>query len=615
MGLPVFLLTLGIMVGVGVNNAHAIGHYDIPGTYEGCIVCHDFIDGVYEPDVPGTANLRWIRDEITWDGSTYTGVTYTCDPSEGPCTDGTLADGVDADLDGPCEVCHDATTVHYHNNTGDAVQHEDGTDCTICHPHFGDDITNFFQATFKGSQSHDTHLTDLKGPRFDLVYGQDQCIQCHDGGNYSQFADGQPIETTTVCDPCHSPGGVFDGSAEAKAKWVDAVYEENGEDLQAGNENWCATCHDGGTSVIHGVSAPDVAGDNSTWGYNVNGHGNYSVFCEDCHALAVFHTDGKQRSYDADSTNPDETYRKGYRLNDDMIVPRAGETAPAAFRLCLNCHSYTDVTGDETSNFRDDAKGMQFHDLHLDDFGSLDNYADTDFDGTTDSAMTCISCHNVHGPNDSGAMVRHGELISTPGTTDKVPALDFHWYLSDQTTETMDVNESFYGSLICGVDPGGLSTNHVCTGCHRDAPPSDPLFWYRDVGTGPTGMTLDAVYTSDTSDTPRTSFAPGETFRAHVEFTVATGGGGNYFIQIANSGVGNLASMPGTDWVYALSKEGQVPSGSYDIWWEGPIPSYAGSPDPGDPAILLIRISAYDVATGTLVDQYEESWDFSVIAP
>ena len=46
-----------------------------------------------------------------------------------------------------------------------------------------------------------------------------------------------------------------------------------------------------------------------------------------------------------------------------------------------------------------------------------------------DSRTACTSCHNVHG-SSTGAMIRYGELISTPGTTDKVPALDFT-YLGD----------------------------------------------------------------------------------------------------------------------------------------------------------------------------------------
>ena len=91
-------------------------------------------------------------------------------------------------------------------------------------------------------------------------------------------------------------------------------------------------------------------------------------------------------------------------------------------------------------------------------------------------------------------MIRHGELISTPGTTDKVPALDFRWYKADGFTQTMILGESRYGGLLCGQPPYNVSFNHVCWGCH----PTTEIKYYRifprpTIGYSPTSFRFNAI--------------------------------------------------------------------------------------------------------------------------
>lgn len=598
-------LALAVSFSIGVSNAHAAGHYGIPGTYEGCIVCHDFIGGDYEPDPPGSGNLRWVKSNIVWPPDiNATGVTFTKLSDLPLPADGTLADGDNSDLDGPCEVCH--TDTIYHNRTGDPdnPRHYAGEHCTSCHPHFKDDMVYYFEPTLPGPQSHATHLADPKGPHFDSQFGADACIQCHKAGEFSVFNDDLPKATTTVCDPCHSPDGAFDGSADAKAKWDNGVYEANGTELQAGNENWCATCHDGGTSTMYGIPAPDVAGDNSSWGYNITGHGKYTVACEDCHDLAILHIDGEARTYSADASP--NNYQSGYRLNEDMAVPRNGEIHPVAFRLCTTCHVYTDITGNETT-FRDDASGQNYHDLHLNLFPAF-FCADSDFNGTAscvtgdcvDSAMTCVSCHNVHGPPNP-AMIRHGELMSTP-TLDKTPAFEFYWLESDGTTHTTVFDDSRYGSLKCGTTPD-VTVNKSCHGCHT----TGRLTWFRHP-LGQEGVSLDGVWTTDTSDLVKTEFDinPPQVFRVHAGFTLISQS--TRFVKITNSAVGNNAGMAGPDWYFYLNKQGNVGSGTYEVTWQGTIPATAGD---GSPAKVIMRIYVFDFQGGTLLDQDEMTWDFT----
>jgi hypothetical protein len=135
--------------------------------------------------------------------------------------------------------------------------------------------------------SHATHFVSDKGPRLPL--DETGCYVCHGNNACPKFADGEPLETTTVCNNCHSAGGMFDGVAMAKFNWEYGVYYEGGTTLESGKEMWCISCHDAGTSVCDGVSAPNISGDNTSYGYYVNGH--RSKLCSDCHDLTATHID------------------------------------------------------------------------------------------------------------------------------------------------------------------------------------------------------------------------------------------------------------------------------------------------------------------------------------
>ncbi len=352
---------------------------------------------------------------------------------------------------GICEVCHTGTLYWKNDGTGDPHYGGPGAEeqCNACHLH-----VNEWLGDMPDDAAHNVHHGAFaRGP--DEV----DCSVCHGKGD----TIGEMV-AAGACDPCHSPGGAFDGVNDpvigAKNNWPDAVYEADGTALKSGKQGWCAGCHDDGSSIIGGVAAPNVMGDNLSYGFNISGHGRPSAGknCGDCHDFTRLHVDSQARTYVAASDN----YRNGYRLNEDMAVPRNGEIDPQAFRLCTNCHAYLAITG-PTSNFRDDQKSQQYHEMHLNWWP--DRLAsDSDFDGTgIDSALTCVNCHNVHG-SPAAAMIRHGELISSPGTTDKVPALDFKWFEADGVTQTWDLSESRYGRAFVGM-PGGME-NYVCTGCH-----------------------------------------------------------------------------------------------------------------------------------------------------
>ncbi|RJQ52492.1 MAG: hypothetical protein C4521_10285 [Actinobacteria bacterium] len=382
-----------------------------------------------------------------------------------------------------CAPCHGGNPHKASHHGGGAG----GVECAECHGTTG---------------SHAVHVsaTDPRGPR------NMTCSGCHDSGDFPYFASGTDsnsdgkydLDETDVCDTCHSPGGDYNGvetvgdSVGAKDNWASRVYETT-TTIQAGKEKWCAGCHDKSPSEVRGVSAPNVVGDEGAatgygtgYGFYKTGHGlrlglfpaseapAAGVECAGCHDFSRNHMDSHARTYSAASDN----YQDGYRLRsiggqEPMDVPRirtgpySGTADAADSRLCYDagCHD-SDLyvnPGNLTTNFRESTYNS--HELHMRSGGDWPNRWDSDWDGSGDSFDNCTACHNVHG-SSSPAMVRHGELVSTPGTTDKVPALNFKY-----TTGGVELyptrSQSNGGRLDLPGGGGSVGSNGVCSMCHN----------------------------------------------------------------------------------------------------------------------------------------------------
>jgi len=162
-----------------------------------------------------------------------------------------------------------------------------GIGCEPCHGHSpGFEYLPDMFSQGKGSwKSHATHTqadgANVRGPNV-------ACNACHDFDNFPYFKSGNDTDSdgrislneTTVCDACHSPGGAYDGVGDAEAgartNWKFAIYSGSG--LRSGKGNWCLTCHDDAPSLVNGSSAPNKAGNGTSYGYNLTGHGRYSSF-------------------------------------------------------------------------------------------------------------------------------------------------------------------------------------------------------------------------------------------------------------------------------------------------------------------------------------------------
>ncbi|MDQ1338335.1 MAG: hypothetical protein QG617_1302 [Campylobacterota bacterium] len=233
---------------------------------ENCSVCHDVSKLYSLSTTPAGENLRGIHKTIQTPNSGFKQVVFQ-DRSH---TDGDVADFADGDalFNGICEVCHTLNN-HHRNDGSDNTAHFDGQRCTACHLH-----DNEFAPPVE--QAHRTHLDYRgKGP---LI--QD-CAICHTpptetNPNYQFsntatqspiFRDGNTLATTTACDNCHSPWGVYPGGDEttalmeptlgAKANFRTGIYESDGYTLKAGKEKWCVTCHDDRPSTSKYDSDPN----------------------------------------------------------------------------------------------------------------------------------------------------------------------------------------------------------------------------------------------------------------------------------------------------------------------------------------------------------------------
>jgi len=378
------------------------------------------------------------------------GTTATMGPHSGtvPLPDGTPGGGTtDSRL---LSVNSRKVCAECHVVDGKVVGHSSGADCSECHGTSG---------------SHATHTTvNTRGPATPL-----DCADCHDTDQYPLFADGESLDSTAVCDACHSPGGTYDGVDDpylgAKSVWDVGAYDGQ---LATGKEQWCVGCHDDEPAVIAGVSAPDVS---LFW---MSGHGRSGVLaCEDCHDTTTgTHIDGDDRTYaftEISQHTPSSTgvdYQAGYRLRsvygsvplmipmswgttfvgssdteiaDDMVYKKYGAG------LCFDsgCHYTTFMLEDNYDTYfkrerppnppfkwsygwgEGDPAQTNEHYYHLVEMSHHPGSArtwDSDWDSSTDtfgqgydSLFTCSTCHNVHGVagtlgSSNQPMIRDGSL-------------------------------------------------------------------------------------------------------------------------------------------------------------------------------------------------------------
>jgi hypothetical protein len=471
-GLEIAAVIVTVLISWGVVSAAPFHYYGDGERAVDCIDCHD---------VSGTSgNVSLIADYIVsgWndpDGTPTMEQVVFLSPHVSPF------DWVDGNGSGICEVCHDETNYWRTDGTSPGGGHHSGGDCSNCHTHCNEFLhgaagSGCGQSGCHGQdggagtvQSHTVHTEnddphEQKGPQTTMA-----CGDCHDLNMIPYFvydvgqdtnSDGVvDLSETTVCDPCHSESGAYDGSVMVKAAgaWTDGIYETDGT-LKSGYEDgtlgyWCASCHDSDQAVIDGQTAPNIAGDDlQTYGFYVNGHGTTDPFNATMHGQNGPGY-GCTVCHDPSLTHISDT------VNDPRLESVTGDAldyTSASSEVCLDCHLVGqtdpgDLGADATAEASVHSGGVN------DRFNTSGTAPDAfpayggSADYATNPGYQCADCHSPHGTQKL-AMV-NATIDGNLGGVSNPIDLGVDVFKYDQTDLT-------------DLDPTAAADDGVCDTCH-----------------------------------------------------------------------------------------------------------------------------------------------------
>ncbi len=370
------------------TNCHQYPGQPPNGSLGKCGGCHP-MDGTVNRHVDGYINVRF-GDTIDPDNVFILSGVF--DNNGDHVNDNTIVPGAPY---GTCEslYCHGTGTPAL---TGGANQYS-GTPnipkwgdvntsrCGSCHAGPGG-ATNYpgKASNYPTSGAHAIHMdnTSMAGPRIAA------CTDCHTANTTASHVDGRvdfrksyldnsptTMDSTNTCDPCHGLG-----APAAKTNWASAGALD------------CLTCHMNGSLAnskadLTGITAPNVGGDNATYGSYYTGHNRtgatYPVsgnqpgnrVCADCHDTALRHIDGT-----------DNTTYAGNRLRTTVSGNATGSTVSG---LCDACHakSGTITVAKNKINTHGNAGYA----------ANLENQSASSPASPGAFAATCDQCHEVHG--------------------------------------------------------------------------------------------------------------------------------------------------------------------------------------------------------------------------
>ncbi len=282
-------------------HADHIGHTPSGPWQPTCEDCHDM-------HAPVSANLALINTSI-YNRTLNVDKLILFTATTGA---GSFADGDPSAYDGICEACHTATNYHRHDGSGAA--HNEGKDCTSCHPHetgfmpAGGDCT----ACHAGPQDNGDGVP-VGGRR--AVVSEFPLNDAH--AHYGAILD------ENACQVCHSVDTHMDGFVELIDPDDGSIYRfVSASDLVGDPDvsNFCDGCHDadGATRLAqpfdpfgNGNAAPDVA---TKFTGTLQWNEEYGDFC--------FGNEGTLRG-----------------VNSHHDISDADQAFSGAKLECLNCHS------------------------------------------------------------------------------------------------------------------------------------------------------------------------------------------------------------------------------------------------------------------------------------
>ncbi len=393
-----------------------------PSTWDPvCTECHELHD-------PANANRALVRDVVRNEtlGQDMP-VVFTA--RVGP---NSFDDGDPAANDGICQVCHTQTL--HHRFDGSVPAHNDGTDCTGCHPH----LDGFYPSAASCQDCHNVARGarrpvigefalashHLQGPALDDA----DCLICHDMSRHQQGN----VRLKNVDDPSNlSASIVLNG--DPRTDPVEATKLEP----------FCLACHDGDAAggaapfsdgivpaaidqtlwngASHRVAAMTCLGDGETFGCHATGHGSAKRML-----LAPF-----------DASQP----------------PVAGDPLREEEGLCYSCH---DTDGPAGTDVEAMFAGASHHNVS----------AAEQVDG---SKVECTNCHNPHTASASAKLVNPdtGGVWTGTGPSfclachDGAPPVGVSF---PPTAQGTGYDKSSFGGTTHSVRLGG----NACRHCHED---------------------------------------------------------------------------------------------------------------------------------------------------
>ena len=364
-----------------------------------CVDCHELHD-------PANANLSLVRDVV------YSRTLREDKPVIFTSRTGanSFNDGDPAVNDGICQVCHTATT--YHTGDGSGAPHQDGTNCTTCHPHDAGFMpvggTSCIACHSSPQDNHDgvpvngrPQVVNVDGSGghhlADGALTDSDCVVCHEMSQHQQgmvrlWTDpnnpttplpvrGDPREVVPFCLSCH------DSLTHPIIHTTGAAWEPA-----------CTQCHELHdpananlslvSDVVHNetlsVDKPVIF--TSRTGANSFDDGDPAAndgICQACHTATAYHL------HDAAGA----PHNNG--MNCTVCHPHSSGFTPVDGASCIKCH---------TSGVPDSHHLLYDRPIPP---GSVVLYPDSDRDGVADPKYLCLSCHDEDFSKPRGCTVCH----------------------------------------------------------------------------------------------------------------------------------------------------------------------------------------------------------------
>jgi hypothetical protein len=445
----------------------------------------------------------------------------------------------------------DLTTICAHYQT----EPKEPFTCGDCHVNAGDHAAAHVQVSPPSADCLDCHVADASAEHDRHGLG---CSTCHDNPDPAVASAivsgkwGNPVQ----CADCH---GVIDHQTHRNA------YEPCAD---------CSGCHPAYSGLVADI---------------INGHARKGVTCDNCHH----------------SLDP----------NIQAVIDRGTSGTPI---YCLDCHAQfgnhahvhdmTSLASPECGTCHVANAVAEHHGHGPHDIGCLPCHNSAEavvqnaiYNGMAGQEVPCDACHLTTGnrtpiancgPDRLAGSGLPVQLSGAASYDHDGTVVGYQWDFGDGTPggsgqtvpHTFAVPGTYTVGLTVTDDQGAVATDTVT------------------LTVIPPAVTVEAVWTTDLTDAPKTVFKRGGPIRYHVRFQTL---GGTLFTRAA----GKAWNLSGTAWSRTFSKAQTLEEGTYHLSWDRVVPQVANR---DSRAKVRIIVRAFDQKGGTLLGTSRKAVAFRV---